>query len=67
MDGRGTVNDEISILEVFMGGGSTAAHQVEGFNVHSDSWALEQMKGSSYKEPGSPKRRRPDLPATVNM
>lgn len=35
----------------FFLGASTAAHQVEGNNVHSDFWALEQMKYSMFKEP----------------
>ncbi|MDO4285461.1 MAG: family 1 glycosylhydrolase [Eubacteriales bacterium] len=35
----------------FLLGASTAAHQVEGNNVHSDFWALEQMEGSDYSEP----------------
>ncbi len=32
-------------------GAATAAHQVEGNNIHSDFWALEQMENSGYKEP----------------
>lgn len=35
----------------FLMGTSTAAHQVEGNNIHSDCWALEQMKHTSYSEP----------------
>lgn len=35
----------------FFLGAATAAHQVEGGNIHSDCWALEQMENSSYKEP----------------
>lgn len=35
----------------FLLGASTAAHQVEGNNIHSDCWALEQMDDSGYKEP----------------
>lgn len=35
----------------FLLGASTAAHQVEGNNIHSDCWTLEQMEGSGYKEP----------------
>jgi len=35
----------------FMIGAATAAHQVEGNNVNSDCWLLENMPGSSYKEP----------------
>lgn len=37
--------------EAFLLGASTAAHQVEGNNIHSDCWALEQMENSGYKEP----------------
>lgn len=35
----------------FLLGASTAAHQVEGNNIHSDFWAMEQMEHSMYKEP----------------
>lgn len=35
----------------FLIGASTAAHQVEGNNIHSDFWAMEQMKHSSFDEP----------------
>lgn len=35
----------------FMIGAATAAHQVEGNNINSDFWAMENMSGSSYKEP----------------
>lgn len=35
----------------FMIGAATAAHQVEGNNVNSDFWALENIPGSMYKEP----------------
>jgi beta-glucosidase len=35
----------------FMIGASTSAHQVEGNNVNSDCWVLENIPGSSYKEP----------------
>lgn len=35
----------------FLLGAATAAHQVEGNNIHSDCWAQEQMKHSSYAEP----------------
>ncbi len=35
----------------FFIGAATAAHQVEGNNIHSDCWAMEQMKHSSYVEP----------------
>lgn len=32
-------------------GAATAAHQVEGNNIHSDCWALEHMVNSTYAEP----------------
>lgn len=35
----------------FLLGAATAAHQVEGNNIHSDSWAMEQMKYTTYEEP----------------
>lgn len=35
----------------FLIGASTAAHQVEGNNIHNDCWAQEQMEHSSYVEP----------------
>lgn len=35
----------------FLLGAATAAHQVEGSNVHSDCWALENMAHSSFAEP----------------
>lgn len=34
----------------FMLGAATAAHQAEGNNIHSDSWALEQLPHTIYKE-----------------
>lgn len=35
----------------FLYGAATAAHQVEGNNVHSDLWAVENMEHSTNKEP----------------
>ena len=35
----------------FLLGASTAAHQVEGNNIHSDYWTMEQMKSTSFAEP----------------
>ncbi len=35
----------------FLMGASTAAHQVEGNNIHSDFWAQEQLKNSVFVEP----------------
>ena len=36
--------------EHFLLGAATAAHQVEGNNVHSDCWALENIKHTDYLE-----------------
>lgn len=35
----------------FLLGAATAAHQVEGNNIHSDYWAQEHMKHTSFVEP----------------
>ncbi len=35
----------------FWVGAATAAHQVEGGNIHSDYWAQEQLPHSSFAEP----------------
>lgn len=35
----------------FLVGAATAAHQVEGNNIHSDYWAMEHMKTTSFNEP----------------
>lgn len=35
----------------FLIGASTAAHQVEGNNIHSDYWAQENMKYTDFLEP----------------
>lgn len=35
----------------FLIGASTAAHQVEGNNIHSDNWAQEHMEHTSFLEP----------------
>ena len=34
----------------FLIGASTSAHQVEGNNIHSDYWTMEQMKSTSFLE-----------------
>ena len=41
----------MSFPKGFLIGASTAAHQVEGSNIHSDYWAQEQMPHSSFTEP----------------
>lgn len=35
----------------FMIGAASAAHQVEGNNVNSDLWVMENLPGSNFKEP----------------
>ena len=35
----------------FLVGAATAAHQVEGNNIHSDFWACEHLKHTTYAEP----------------
>lgn len=35
----------------FLIGAATAAHQVEGNNIHSDYWAMEHMEFTSFNEP----------------
>lgn len=37
--------------EDFLIGAATAAHQVEGNNVHSDYWVMEHIKHSDFLEP----------------
>ena len=41
----------MSFPEGFLIGAATAAHQVEGNNIHSDYWAQEQMPHTSFTEP----------------
>ena len=41
----------MSFPKGFLIGASTAAHQVEGNNIHSDYWAQEQLPHSSFTEP----------------
>ena len=35
----------------FLIGAATAAHQVEGNNIHSDYWAMEHFKHTNFNEP----------------
>jgi beta-glucosidase len=37
----------------FLIGAATAAHQVEGNNIHSDYWTMEHMKSTSFVEPSA--------------
>ena len=41
----------MKLPENFLIGTATAAHQVEGNNIHSDLWAMEHMKHTSFIEP----------------
>ena len=38
-------------MSKFLLGSSTASHQVEGNNIHSDYWAMEHMETTSFNEP----------------
>lgn len=42
---------EITFPKNFLWGASTAAHQVEGNNLNSESWVLEHLPGTIYAEP----------------
>ncbi len=39
---------DMSFSENFLIGAATAAHQVEGNNINSDFWAMEQMQHSMF-------------------
>lgn len=41
----------MKLPENFLIGAATAANQVEGNNIHSDLWAMEHMKHTSFIEP----------------
>ena len=38
-------------MDTFLIGAATAAHQVEGNNIHSDYWVMEHLKHSDFVEP----------------
>lgn len=40
-------------MEKFLAGAATAAHQVEGNNIHSDYWVMEHLKHSDFVEPSN--------------
>ena len=44
----------MSFPKGFFIGAATAAHQVEGNNIHSDYWAQELMPHTSFTEPSGP-------------
>lgn len=61
-----TINEDLGLIKMydkerftmtrqfpsnFLWGASTAAHQVEGNNVHSDFWLMEHLEGSIFSEP----------------
>lgn len=41
----------MKLKENFLIGAATAAHQVEGNNIHSDFWVMEQLEHSDFMEP----------------
>lgn len=45
------MNTVFSFPEGFLWGTATAAHQVEGNNVNSDTWVMEHLNHSLYLEP----------------
>jgi beta-glucosidase len=42
---------EFTFPQDFLWGAATAAHQVEGNNINSESWVLEHLPGTIYAEP----------------
>jgi beta-glucosidase len=50
-DSGGEVTALVQFPKGFLWGTATAAHQVEGNNVNSESWVLEHVPGSMYAEP----------------
>jgi beta-glucosidase len=42
---------EYTFPQGFLWGAATAAHQVEGNNINSESWVLEHLPGTIYAEP----------------
>jgi beta-glucosidase len=42
---------EFNFPKNFLWGAATAAHQVEGNNINSESWVLEHLPGTIYAEP----------------
>lgn len=46
-----TRRDSMAFPEGFLLGAATAAHQVEGNNIHSDCWVMEQVRHSDFAEP----------------
>jgi beta-glucosidase len=42
---------EFSFPKDFLWGAATAAHQVEGNNINSESWVLEHLPGTIFAEP----------------
>ena len=45
------MTDPQSFPNDFLWGVATAAHQVEGNNINSDTWLLEQLPGTIFAEP----------------
>ena len=51
----------MSLPKGFLIGAATAAHQVEGNNIHSDYWAQEHMEYTSFNEPSGAARYEEDI------
>jgi|GEM_PF-6856 len=47
----GKTEEKLRLPKEFLIGAATAAHQVEGQNIHSDYWAMEHMKYQAFAEP----------------
>ena len=43
--------EDFSFPKDFLWGAATAAHQIEGNNINSESWVLEHLPGTAYAEP----------------
>ena len=49
--GRAATRDGVGFPQGFLWGAATAGHQVEGNNVNSDTWVVENVKPTVYAEP----------------
>src|SRR5262245_55115407 len=46
-----SMSETLSFPAGFLWGTASAAHQVEGSNINSDSWVLEHVPGTPFAEP----------------
>jgi len=49
-DRRRRLNTSFEFPKGFLWGTATAAHQVEGNNLNSDVWLIEQVRDSPHKQ-----------------